>query len=110
MQKIDYAALDAGSSNDEDDPPMDDGSDSFVADSDEDSPVKNSKNKSGDDLFNSLKSDEDDSPVSKGKRKLGPKAVEVKKPAAKRPRKKIVISDSDDSDFASKKVIFFLSF
>lgn len=86
---------------------MDDGSDSFVAESDdENSP---SKNKSGDDLFNSLKSDEDDSPVSKGKRKLGPKAVEVKKPAAKRPRKKIVISDdSDESDFASKKVIFFV--
>lgn len=90
---------------------MDDGSDSFVANSDSDeekSPVKNSKNKSGDDLFNSLKSDDDDSPISKGKRKLGPKAVEVKKPAAKRPRKKIVISDSDDSsDFASKKVISF---
>lgn len=85
---------------------MDDGSDSFVVESDEDSPVKISKDKSGDDVFNSLKSDEDDSPVVKGKRKLGPKAVEVKKPAAKRPRKRIVISDSDDSDFASKKVHF----
>lgn len=86
---------------------MDEGSDSFVALSDSDDEKSPSKNKSGDDLFNSLKSDEDDSPVSKGKRKLGPKAVEVKKPVAKRPRKQIVISDSDESDFASKKVIFF---
>lgn len=88
---------------------MDDESDNYEANSGsgEDSPVKES-NKSGDDLFNSLKTDEDDSPVSKGKRKLGPKAVEVIKPAAKRSRKKIVISDdSDDSDFASKKVIYF---
>lgn len=102
--------MDAGSSN-EDDPPMDDGSDSFVAisesDEEDQSPAKSSKNKS-DDLFNSLKSDEDDSPVSKGKRKLGPKAVDVKIPAGKRPRKRIVAGDdSSDSDFASKKVNLF---
>lgn len=110
FQKVDYAKL----LNDEDE---DEGSASgagsvqaLSSDDEFNSSIKqpvslnSSSSSGGANMFDSLK---EDTPVKKAappKRKLGPKAADVKKPTKQRIKKRPVSDDSSDDDFTSRKV------